>query len=322
MNRYKQSEDESISAVMNEYPENCRIVRYNTTDTLLRSLQEEALIRDTSMMNYVPALYEINRASHLYSNLNLSIYFYDEIYDMFANTTDEMRNKYAKGTTNNNWMADIAIIDLFRTYSGRTHDPESSQIFVVPYPAASHCLHQAHITQWKNQCLHVDKDVIEKDVLGHLPYFKGKEKRHLFINTMDYWLIHPSIRDVPLSLNLGPRPNTDISKHVVVPYLNDKQSFQPSAINKHSLEWWTRPRKLSLAYFFGAINLRMGNSARIRRLYFLEEVRTNWTSSPLLGNLPYVVSSLQKNTSFPSGYLEKVYRNSVFCPCLPGGFIE
>jgi hypothetical protein len=295
------------------------MVRYNATDLLLKELQKmELLLPEDGSMFRVGSSPDSSLSSSSFSNsFNLSIFVYDTILEKFSHVQDEMRRKYADGNSNNNWMADIAIIDSFTTYPGRTHDPQSAQIFIVPYPSASHCLWEAYNKKWQNQCMHVSADTIKKEVLGNLLYYRGNKNRHLFINTMDYWLVHPSIRNVPLSINLGPRHTNENVKHIVIPYLNDKESFQPPSLSQRKVDWWTRERTFSLAYFFGAANKRMKKSQRIQRLYFLEEVRTNWTS-PVLGDLPFVVASLQQNQSAPSDYFESVYQNSIFCPTLPG----
>ena len=314
--RYKTPEQAAINAILDAQPDKCKIVRYNATNKLLQELQDGEEIDDPSMFRVRPCPESI--LSSPFSN-NLSIYIYDTIPDKIGSHVEEtMTKRCASGNISSDFMADIAIINLFRTYPGRTYDPQSAHLFVVPYPHGSHCLLESISTPWQNECMHVSGDMIQKEVFDNLPYYRGNESRHLFINTMDYSLVHPSIRDVPLSLNLGPRHQSKTAKHILIPYLNDKESFQPSFTKRLDTGWWTRPRKLSLAYFFGSANKRMPNSQRLQRLYFLEEVRTNWTASPLLGDLPYVVTTFQKGSIPRGGFFEKIYRSSIFCPTLPG----
>lgn len=310
------SKQDAIASVLNDQPENCKIVRFNISNQLLIELSDIKRPNVSSMYSFHPD----PQNNNLSMPCNVSIYVYETILASFLFVEEDMRIKYAEKKTNNNWMADIAIIDSFRTYPCRVYKPELAQIFVVPYPAASHCLYEAHHTKWQNECKHVSTEMIKQKVLNNLEYYKGNENIHLFINTMDIWLIHPSVRNVPLSLTLGPRDSTETSKHIVIPYLNDKESFQPTFIKEHDVGWWTRPRKFSLAYFFGAMNKRMRKSQRIQRLYLLEEVRTNWTS-PFLGQLPYVVSPLQDGMSFSTDFIESVYQSSIFCPTLPGMYL-
>eukprot|EP00804_Cyclotella_cryptica_P013472 CCRYP_005185-RA/>CCRYP_005185-RA protein AED:0.07 eAED:0.07 QI:118/1/1/1/0.66/0.5/4/41/530 len=295
MKTYKQSEQAAVDAVLDAQPDNCKMIRYNVTDNFLNDIQNGEVMEDVSMFHQKISKGTIGAPS--FANSSISIYIYDTIPHKIGPYVEEtMTRRYAMNNVSKiNFMADVAIIELFRTYPGRTYDPHSAQLFIVPYPHGSHCLLEAYTTQWMNECKHVSTGTIQKQVLGNLPYYKGNESRHLFINSMETPLVHLSLLNVPLSLNLGPRLHSETAKHIVIPYLNDKESFQPSSIKRFDLEWWTRPRKFSLAYFFGSANKRMRNSERAQRLYFLEE------------------------DSIPIGsFAEKIYKNSVFCPSLPG----
>ncbi|KAK1741967.1 hypothetical protein QTG54_007540 [Skeletonema marinoi] len=167
--------------------------------------------------------------------------------------------------TYENFKADLGLLDLFRTFPGRTKNPDEADIFVVPYPHASHCLQ---------------------------------------LNTV--WHAHPLLRNVPLSLTHGPRLNEG-GHHIVIPYLSDDPSFQPSAVKQRGEQ-----RKLALSYFFGSVNRNMGKNYRWYRQLFLEEY---------LGHLPYVVESLGNHHLHSKnglGYFNSIYKHSVFCPVLPG----
>jgi len=260
---------------------------------------------------------------------NISIYIYETIpKDMGIDLEHKMAIQYASPEyKEQNFKADLAIIDLFRTYSGRIYDPAKADLLVVPFPHASHCLSS---DGWWNECGHVKNEILQRGVLDNLPYYKGNEKRHLFINAQEIFHAHKLLRNVPLSLTLGPRvapgdQGGGGGYQIVVPYLNDQRSFQPSAIRSRPKEWWTRPRKYSLAYFFGSQNRNMyGTSARIYRTYFLEEVQKNWNAtSGEIGGLPYVIQNTgevkSKNATARGGqFFSQMYGESVFCPTLPG----
>eukprot|EP01082_Thalassiosira_pseudonana_P015880 g13945.t1 g13945 contig9:793464-795238(+) len=251
----------------------------------------------------------------------LSIYFYDNIPNEFGEGLEQsMMQQYANSTfTYENFKADLAIIDLFRTYPGRTYNPLEADLLIVPYPHGSHCLLQSRISNlWLNGCMQVSESEIQRNVLDKLSYYKGNEKKHLFVNSMEIWLAHPILRHAPLSLSMGPRLLSEDGHQIVVPYLNDQSAFQPSFIQKRTSQWWTRPRKYSVVYYFGSSNKRMRNSARVYRQQFLEEVRSTWTLSPYVGDLPYVVQTLEKDNSPSSEFFTEMYSGSVFCPTLPG----
>ncbi|KAL7432081.1 hypothetical protein ACHAXM_002928 [Skeletonema potamos] len=250
------------------------------------------------------------------------IYVYEDgaiPYDIGLDVEKSMGERYSsKNVTDgfNNFQADLAIIDLFRTFPGRTFHPDEADFFVVPYPHASHCLQLNMMKGWIRECRHISRSTIKKMING-LMYYKGNEKKHVFINSMEVWQSHSHIRNVPLSINYGPRLNEG-GYHIVVPYLSDDQSVQPSAVKKRGEQWWLRPRELSLAYFFGLENPKMRQNFRKYRRFFFDEVRQNWTSPYLGKQLPYVVESLDSQQQLPSSYFNAIYKHSVFCPTLPG----
>lgn len=159
---------------------------------------------------------------------------------------------------------------------------------------------------------------IQDEVLNRLQYYKGNEKSHLFINAFEAFHTHKLLKNVPLSLSLGPR-GTGTGYQIVVPYINDQHAFQPSIIQQRPKAWWTRPRKYSLTYFFGATNKNMrGGGPRIYRLYMLEEVQNNWKDTPDLGGLPYVLQSMKNFNNTNYQFFSKMYGESIFCLVLPG----
>ena len=305
---------------MEGQPQNCVIRSFNLSDIISDILTVENNTFDESMYSKLNNTPKKDKPTSL-QKVNISIFVYDDNilpYNVGLGVEKDMQQQYSRmNITYENFKADIAIVNFFRTYPGRTRNPNEADFFVVPYLHASHCLQLNSIKGWARECGHISSDSIKDDVVGRLLYYKGNEKRHVFINTMEVWHAHPQLRNVPLSLTHGPRLNEE-GYHIVIPYLNDDPSFQPSIVNKRGEKWWLRPRKLALSYFFGSTNPRMNQNYRRYRQYFLEEIRSNWTSSPYLGDLPYVVEYDQMHSKKGLGYFNSLYKNSVFCPVLPG----
>ena len=245
---------------------------------------------------------------------NISIFVYETLrQDVGEELENKMRTIYAQRNTTDsaNVHADIAIIDLFRSFPGRTDDSTKADIFVVPYAAASHC-HSKPTGVWMAQCKHIPQSQIQEGVFDRLNHYQGNEKRHLFLNVINYGNSNPAMRSRPLSLTIGPKYTSDI----IVPYLNSLPSFQPSVIINRGEEWWTRPRTYSMTYFFGISNSRMRNSPRIWRRHFMEEVQHNWPNT--LGGLPYAIRVMSQGKKPPPRFFTHMYEDSIFCPTLPG----
>lgn len=244
----------------------------------------------------------------------ISIYVYDNLRkDVGDDLVEKMRRQYSRrNNTETNAQADIALVDLFRTFPGRTEDPTAADVFVVPYPHASHCVSKP-TGVWLGACMHVAHGDILEGVVNALDHYVGNERRHLFLNVINQGNSNPAMRSTPLALTIGPRFK---SANLIVPYLNNLPSFQPSAVRGRGRDWWTRPRAYAAAYFFGLSNSRMRDSPRVQRRWFMEEVQRNWP--PDLGGLPYAIRAIARGQATPSRIFTHVYKDSVFCPCLPG----
>jgi len=139
---------------------------------------------------------------------------------------------------------------------------------------------------WARECGHISRSSINEIISG-LMHYKGNEKKHLFINSMEVWHAHPLLRNVPLSLIHGPRLNEG-GHHIVIPYLSDDPSFQPSAVKQRGEQWWLRPRKLALSYFFGSVNRNMGkiidgtNNCSWKRFEQIGHSHRTWVTCPML----------------------------------------
>jgi len=246
---------------------------------------------------------------------NISIYFYETLRkDVGDDLVDNTWKQYSHpNNSETNAQADVAIIDLFRTFPGRTEEPSAADIFIVPYPHASHCVSKP-TGVWLAACSHISHNQMKTGVFNTLNHYIGNEKRHLFLNVINQGNSNPTIRNTPLSITIGPRYK--VPGNILVPYMNNLPSFQPSAIRNHGSDWWTRPRTYSMTYFFGISNSKMRNSPRIYRKYFMEEVQNNWPDT--LGGLPYAIRVMDRGNKPPSRVFTHMYKDSIFCPTLPG----
>lgn len=244
----------------------------------------------------------------------ISIYVYDTLRkDVGDDLVEKMRRQYAhRNNTETNAQADVALVDLFRTFPGRTDDPAAADVFVVPYPHASHCVSKPDGV-WLGACQHISRGLMRDGVFAKLDHYQGNERRHLFLNVINQGNSHPAMRDTPLALTIGPRFK---AANILVPYLNNLPSFQPSAVRARGADWWTRPRTYGVAYFFGLSNSHMRNSARVQRRLFMEEVQRRWP--PDVGGLPYAIRAMPRGRAPPGRVLTRAYQDAVFCPTLPG----
>lgn len=301
--------------------------KYGTPDTYNAVMNERALCRNPPLrlfweddgVDEVDNIFTQPRLSRGNATSspafgNLSIYFYTTLReDVGRGLVEKMRRSYAsRNNSETNAQADIAIIDLFRTYPGRTDDPSKADIFVVPYPHASHCVSKP-TGVWLARCKHIGDDYMKGGVFERLTHFQGNAERHLFLNVINQGNSNPTMRNTHLSLDIGPRyDNIDL----IVPYLNNLPSFQPSAILGRGEGWWTRPRTYAVAYFFGVSNSKMRHSPRVWRSRFLAEVQQNWNET--LGGLPYAIRAMNNGRKPPSRLFTHMYKDAVFCPTLPG----
>ena len=321
--RYNVSTNDAVNKVMQEQPQNCVILRFNISNITADIVKIENYTFNKSMYSKLNSTLDMKKPIPMLGKGKISIFVYEDDtipYNVGLGVEKDMTARYSSmNMTYENFKADLGLLDLFRTFPGRTKNPDEADIFVVPYPHASHCLQLNTVKGWARECGHISRSSINEIISG-LMHYKGNEKKHLFINSMEVWHAHPLLRNVPLSLTHGPRLNEG-GHHIVIPYLSDDPSFQPSAVKRRGEQWWLRPRKLALSYFFGSVNRNMGKNYRWYRQLFLEEVRTNWTFSPYLGHLPYVVESLGNHHLHSKnglGYFNSIYKHSVFCPVLPG----
>jgi len=276
-----------------------------------------------TIQNWTPRLYDsfsflpplpATNAPSISSEPLLKVYVYDDIPPSLTINVLEpcvlsssLRNVPKK---RDNFMADVTIIRLFQTYPGRTYNPNEADLFVVPYPHKTHCICNLHINgklPKDNHCPQVPQQDIDL-LLSSLTYFnETTSQRHLFVASGDYGWNNIILESAPLLLTLGPKPETR-DGNIVIPYLNNRPEYQPSILRTQ--DWNFTDRKFVFSYFYGDAKPRKS------RPLFRQEVGQNYGSE--IGGYPFVMSNLKQWTPKRQDYVYETYRQSIFCPCLPG----
>lgn len=255
----------------------------------------------------------------VYDNLNKALGKDVEnfLYNAFTNTS--------AGFANSDWKSELALIELFRSFPGRTWNASEADIFIVPYAHAGHCL---MTPGWQNGCGHVLPRMI-KLLFSSLVHIKLYRDRHLFIRVQGRFLAHKKIDRQSLAITTGPR-RADLSTELVVFQFNDAPRFQPSSILSRDEIWWTRHRKYAFSFFFGANNpnIKLMIGGRRFRTYFRQDMEQHYGSSTntTIAGMPYQlhVFSTTAATADHGVNSEKLanafdsYENSIFCPILAG----
>jgi hypothetical protein len=242
----------------------------------------------------------------------LKVYVYEGLpYNLSSGIEKRLKTQYAD-RPGNNLCAGLAIVNLFKTFPGRTWDPTEADIFVVPYLHSAHC---DFADGYRLGCKHMSWDKV-LPVFDSLSYFNESTKnRHLFLAMNGHYHSRPEFFKLPLLLLLGPRMPDGPPGHILVPPFNDKPNFQPSAALSRDTEWWTRPRTHSFAFIAGLFNPRMRRGPRRIRKHFYNEVLKSYNGS--VGGLPYISKDIGGKGFNWSG-LSGAYEESVFCPVLAG----
>jgi hypothetical protein len=247
----------------------------------------------------------------------LRVYVYESLPSEFTTDVEDFikKQEYATMAKKDNFGADIPIINLFRQYSGRTHDPAQADVFVVPYPHRSHCLSKLTSPNQKVNinCPQVPKETIDR-LFASLSYLNTTTTaKHLFVLSGDTWTSNQRLENMPLTLTLGPAPEVNRG-NIIIPYLNSRPDYQPSVIYERNEDWWTRPRKYAFAYFFGGSRVVM--QARPVRGLFDQAVKQTYGTS--VGGLPFMMKRMKVWSQVYQDEAFDTYRESVFCPCLAG----
>ena len=241
----------------------------------------------------------------------LKIYVYDNLprkltsdveyclLDLYINTIDHVEN----------FKAELGLIYLFRTYPGRTTDPHEADFFVVPYAAEGHC--QCHEGYTWN-CAQVPSEDME-DLRKSLWFLnETSKKRHIFV--LAGARAKPQVWGKPLKLTTAPSVKPG---QIVVPNLEDKAPYQPSALLRRGEDWWTRRRKYAFSFVYGGRNAKMKGGGRLYREYLEQEIAENYPNAEILG-IPFLMKRWSSPHDFHKIETFEIYNQSTLCPCLPG----
>jgi len=279
-----------------------------------------------------------------WDDLNLKIYLYDtstwpeELRVVRNCRIEQLINVTMEPyPSNDNRISDVGLIQLFETYPQRVYDPSLADVFVVPYPHASHCFSSClRGGSYQPNCGGVQQSLIDTLIDDHLTWFHGRNiERHLFLLSTSH-MLNRKLQMAPLKFVIGPRiykldqtstkylPRMNPRHHenfrqqlgtFIIPYMNTHPWMQPSIIRSRPSDWWTRPRTYSFVYLFGGRNKRTKDDPRIHRRRFERYmVRKNYTT---IGGKPFLLQE-QGTIQFSPEDTFHLYQESVFCPCLPG----
>lgn len=247
-----------------------------------------------------------------FSPTNLKVYVYDNIHPNLTTSVENcLLNTYTNTTDHvENFKAELGLIYLFRTYPGRTWNPNDADIFVVPYAAEGHCQCAEGYTWNCAQVPATDMDLLRNSLIF---LNETTKKRHLFI--LAGARAKPFLWSKPFMLTTAPSRKPG---QIVVPNLEDKSPYQPSALISRGVEWWTsRPRRYSFCFLYGGRNLKMKGGGRKYRDYFEADIAANYPSNLIRGR-PFLMKKWSSPHEFHKSETFDYYNTSIFCPCLPG----
>ena len=247
-----------------------------------------------------------------FSPAKLKIYVYDTLP---ANMTTGVENCLLDTYTNTidhveNFKAELGLVYLFRTYPDRTWNADEADLFVVPYAAEGHCQCAEGYTWNCGQVPQTDIDLLRNSLL----YLnEATKKKHLFI--LAGARAKPFLWSKPFMLTTAPSKKPG---QIVIPNLEDKAPYQPSALINRGQEWWTtRPRKYIFSFIYGGRNSKMKGGGRKYRDYLEADIAANYPSNTIQGQAFFM-----RRWSSPHDFHKietfEYYNNSMFCPCLPG----
>ena len=278
----------------------------------------------TDMLVVPEEMYNIS--TPLFSNDGIQAcpvqFFVYDVYDLPADLgTDLEEWAVTTDLKLENMQLELALIRLFRTSPCRVRDPNTADIFVVPYMHTAHCVRRIPTEGYKIFCGNVPHKEVDH-LLDSLTHFNDETRdRHAFILG---WGTHKSkikLVRMPLTLTVGwiHRPHKVPKSAILIPPLNARPTFQPSVILERGDSWWTRPRKYSMAVFNGGLNPRMPKGPRRYRKYFKDYAQQNWNGT--MAGKPYLLVDLadgKNDTKIGGGAAFEAYQDSVVCPVLPG----
>ena len=252
----------------------------------------------------------------------LKIYVYDDMIppEFTSDVEAFMYEQYVNVSAELNYKADLAFLQLFRSYPGRTQIPDEADLFFVPYAHASHC----HILGMAKDCNGLKRKIAS--LFAALKYRNEYKHKHLYMTLQDEGHIHFRLKLEGIKLITGPRSPSDNSSIIVVPTFNDLPIFQPSSVLARDEEWWTRPRKYAFSYFFAQRHYqdrlaKTPNSTRRFRTYFDLDMARHYGSKRTMAGMPFVYHQMKHGENdWPTVRKLAIesYQDSVFCPVLAG----
>jgi hypothetical protein len=256
------------------------------------------------------------------SNL-LKVYVYEKLPNEL-DIEEELYQRYCTDSKfNSNYKAELALLQLFRSYPGRTINPNEADIFVVPYLHAGHCL-LAH--GWNMYCSHIQRSLVENWIHQNLTFWNmNTRRRHLFFNVAGVSHTKKVLRRTAfLALTSGPRIHNSPPGHIIIPQFNDHPHFQPSYICMDDDDWWTRKRRYAFVSFYGEVNPNMKKlSGRKFRRWFRQDIEryviaqknSTFAGLPFVMKHKYEGGDVVVETEID---IYQKYAESTFCPILPG----
>jgi hypothetical protein len=249
----------------------------------------------------------------------LKVYVYETLP---ANLSTDLEFYMADTAYDNHFATDLALFNLFRTFPGRTFDPNRADIFVVPYSHLAHCAHAQGYGPW---CNHLPRKESLK-VFQYLTFYNDTTKhRHLFFLASSEWQAHKWLIEQPLLATYGPKRYDGSSPpgHVLISQFNPRIQFQPSVLQERRV---TEPssKNYSLTFAAGGFNGVMGKRSgrRFRRyLYHALKPYNEIGAKPFLAEIrlgKIENDAVAKNTTAVELLYREYYPNSVLCPVLPG----
>jgi Exostosin family len=249
------------------------------------------------------------------------------VYETLPSELDVEKELYQRYCTdsnmNSNYKSELALLQLFRSFPGRTMNPKEADIFVVPYLHAGHCL---LAPGWKLHCSHVPRYMVDGLMPHNLTYWDTNTRgRHLFFTVAGFSHTKKVLRRTALlALTSGPRIHNSPKGHIIIPQFNDHPRFQPSRIRADDDEWWTRKRNYAFVSYYGESNPNMKKlSGRKLRRWFRQDIERHVITqqNSTFGGLPFVMRHTYEGgdvvTESEVDIYDK-YADSIFCPVFPG----
>lgn len=216
--------------------------------------------------------------------------------------------QYNKARNNRN--GDTVLSKLFTEYHGpmRTYNAEEAHLYVVPFPAAG----WACASHMANPKVALNWTFFQAEILDRLEFFNSTTKySHVFLYSFEQPQQTPLI-NLPLVASISVRKRTG---HVVIPYVNTHSEYQPSYLKQRRVDRdaFYSQKNISMAVVMAS---RISGNGAIRQAFI--DRADEWFNGEI-GGLPVSITNIQEKRKLPNEVeTMKLYRQSIFCPCLRG----